>query len=91
MKVKEYKISTLKDIVNVVTPENMDNFLIDLRMWFQRVQKDNGKLKLEISFKGISAQLLDPTSFVWIDDGKHVETKVSLDSTGKEIKRERAD
>lgn len=63
---KEYKIETISDIREVITEENIDNFLIDFRNY----------LKFQVELKKImNAVSVDisnlPQGFIWIDDNKH--------------------
>jgi hypothetical protein len=68
MKSKEYKLKTVEDITNVITKDNLDNFLIDFKSW----------LSLRIGFKEVkeleNAVQFDNSQFRWIDDNKHNAT-----------------
>jgi len=65
MKSKIYTFKTLEDITNVVTKDNIDNFLIDFKEWLSIAIEFN-KLK---EFKNLIS--LDISQFKWQDDGKH--------------------
>jgi hypothetical protein len=55
----------MKDVTNVVTEDNIDNFMIDFKTWlsmaiqFKKIKELKGLVKLDIS------------KFKWEDDGKH--------------------
>lgn len=56
---KEYKITTIQDMINCTNEENLDRFLIDLKNQITTVHalRSMGELESE--------------SFIWIDDGKN--------------------
>lgn len=60
MKNKEYEIRSIQDIADMVTSENLDNFIIDFK----------GVLMAHIVLK---QSFPDKTfrDFLWVDDGKH--------------------
>jgi hypothetical protein len=60
----EYNIKTLQDMLNVVKPESLDNFLQDLRQVFE-------------TYYIIKAYGCTIVQFKWIDDGQH-EMKVNV-------------
>ena len=65
---KKYRIETLTDIINATTPENLDNFLADLKSAIESVQmlKD-----LSATFVK-DANVIDiPSFFMWTDDNEH--------------------
>jgi hypothetical protein len=60
---EKIKITTISDILNIVTEENKENFLRD----FSNFLTINLKLK---NLK-INNLIISPKDFVWIDDGKN--------------------
>jgi len=63
-KIRTYTLKTIEDITNVLTNENVDNFLVDFKAW----------LSYRLKFKEVKIDNLvkfDNTKFTWIDDGKH--------------------
>lgn len=80
MKSNEHKIKTIQDIVDVVTPENLDNFIIDFKMWLTITLEKKNKKQLH-TFKLVDREKvkinitlpveLVTSGFTWIDDGKH--------------------
>jgi len=68
---KTYEIKTIDQLVNVATPENVDELAKDLYVWlctvtglFAKLKKDHPSLA-----KKTNSQIAKNT-FVWIDDGK---------------------
>lgn len=75
MNPKQYQLKTLEDVIKAVTPENVDNFLIDFSAW----------LKLHIATKELRIALASigrietKSEMTWIDDGKnekHITIKI---------------
>ena len=60
----KHDIKTIRDILESVNENNVDNFLVDFSCWLKILTADKGLLK---NF------LCPETSqyFQWIDDGKH--------------------
>lgn len=60
----KYEITRLSDIYEFINLENIDNFLVDLKMWLLHVnlfkESNNGTLE------GIKF-----SPWIWIDDGKN--------------------
>lgn len=59
----EYRITTIKELIDAATPENIDNLLTDL------------KHHILLSYNGT---LIDPHIFKWVDDGQtdvHIKMK----------------
>lgn len=72
MKAKEYKIKTIKDIQKVVTKDNLDNFMIDLKTF----------LNMSIDFDDLVDLLgaeRNTAEFIWIDDGKNDLKKITIE------------
>lgn len=65
---KTYKLKTIKDILEVVTEDNLENFMVDL-MAFLSMRIEFNKLE---TLKGVIK--MDDSCFQWIDDGKHNAT-----------------
>jgi hypothetical protein len=73
MEEKKYELRTFKDIIEAVTEENVDNFIIDFSNY----------LKLHLSLKKIKSSPtiipqhladsleIEKDRMVWIDDGKN--------------------
>jgi len=61
---KEYEISTIQDIFDIVTTENIDRFMTDFYKMFDSI----AKLKQNLE----SQTLVNMTmpSYTWTDDGK---------------------
>jgi hypothetical protein len=84
---KEYRLVTISDMVDVVTPDNIDNFLIDLKSFIQSTHN------LIYLAKMIDPELADKKNseiggpiFNWIDDGKHEESGgLRLEVEGKTL------
>jgi hypothetical protein len=81
---KEYDLKTIEDITNVLTESNIDNFLVDFKMW----------LSMRIEFKKIKEAegvvKFDNTQFRWIDDGKHeadITLKVNIKTKEEDEKK----
>lgn len=58
---KSYKINTLQDIIDCVTNENIDRFLIDFE----------GLSRSAILVKEATKHPVQTGAYEWIDDGKH--------------------
>lgn len=77
---KSYKLVTIQDITKVLTDKNIDNFLVNFKMW----------LSMRIEFKKVEKVgdivKFDNTRFTWIDDGKHeadFRVKVNFENKAK--------
>ena len=80
MKNKEHKITTIQDMLNVVTEENIDAFMADLRAYIEIVwgmQKLFNSIADAENIPQDAAQLI--SEFTWIDDGKQ-KHKIILDT-----------
>lgn len=84
MNPKQYDLKTVEDITNVLNESNIDNFLVDFKMW----------LSMRIEFKKIKEMVgvvkFDNTQFRWIDDGKHeadINLKISLKTEEEDEKK----
>lgn len=58
---KEYKIKTVEDIMRCTNPDNLDNFLVDLKGIIQAVH----------ALDNIAPVKMEGFNFIWIDDGQH--------------------
>jgi hypothetical protein len=79
---KEYEIKTMQDIINCVTIDKIDSFMIDFRNYLESAItiKKLGEAICEAD--NINRELARVTTegFTWIDDGEHnctVELKVN--------------
>ena len=61
-----HKIDTMEDVINCVTSENIDNFIID----FTNYLKSAIVVKELIRMSG-NDEKIKTTGFTWIDDGEH--------------------
>ena len=78
---KEYKISTIQDILNVVNESNIDSFMNDFRMYIEtgwNMQKLFNSIAESESIPVEVAQLV--SEFNWVDDGKQAH-KILLKQT----------
>ena len=64
MEPKEYEISTIQDIFNVVTTENIERFMIDFYKSFDNMARLKESLSVEILAD------IKVSSLRWIDDGQ---------------------
>ncbi len=62
IKMKEYEIKTLQDIIDCVDEKNVDNFLADFAEWL--------KTMVDLQTMGL-IQNIKSEKFTWIDDGEH--------------------
>ena len=76
MKAKEYQIKTVQDMLDCVTKENIDNFMIDLRGVIDTYIAFKGLTKTIAEVEGLPPELAEVSSegYIWIDDGKHEKT-----------------
>jgi hypothetical protein len=60
---REYKLNTIKEIIDILDYENIDNFLIDF----------NNFIRFKVSLKELKEIKIETTDdcFNWIDDGKN--------------------
>ena len=60
---KKYKLNTIKEIIDILDYENIDNFLIDF----------NNFIRFKVSLKELKEIKIETTDdcFNWIDDGKN--------------------
>jgi hypothetical protein len=65
---KEYKLKTITDIENVVTPENIECFKKDFCSWLDIL------VATRKGFMGIPVIIKSDGVFTWIDDGKNDAT-----------------
>jgi hypothetical protein len=69
MEIKTYKLKTFNDVLKVVNPENLSNFLTDFNRWLA-ISVIAGKMP------GVEHK--DAGTFNWIDDGK-TEAKITIE------------
>jgi len=65
---KEYKLRTIQDIENVVTPENIECFKKDFCSWLDIL------VAARKGFMGLPVIIKSDGEFTWIDDGKNDAT-----------------
>jgi len=60
---REYKLNTIKEIIDILDNKNVDSFLIDF----------NNFLRFKVSLKELKEIKVETTDdcFNWIDDGKN--------------------
>jgi hypothetical protein len=68
MNSKEYKITTLKDVLEVVNENNLQCFIKDLHSWLA-CRLEIKKQLLILGEDILEAEM--PNGFTWIDDGKN--------------------
>jgi hypothetical protein len=70
---KKYEIKTMQDVLNCVTMDNIDNFLVDFRYYIESAIAIQNIGKAICEAENIPKKLSDVTTdgFTWIDDGKH--------------------
>ena len=88
---KIHTIKTIEDITNVVNKDNIDNFLIDFRLFLEMAIESKPELHVDTImdfFKGkAKIARMDKTQFNWLEDGKHNGYKTYKDATGKIVKK----
>lgn len=86
-KPKEYRLVSIADILDVVTPENLENFLIDFKSYIQTSHALFGMAKLlDADSAKLKNSEIGESIFNWIDDGKHDATgglRITDNETGK--------
>ena len=77
---KKYTIKTIQELVNLANEKNLDDLVIDLKLWLSFIiyaKKGISPLNKFIKTLGIKipkkANVMEPITdqFVWTDDGKH--------------------
>lgn len=70
---KEYKIKTVQDMVDCTNKDNLDNFLIDLRILLENAHNLREKVKIFGEIIGVQQKISDIKydGYTWIDDGEH--------------------
>lgn len=84
---KKYTVSTVKEMVDQIPVEKIDDFLMDFGTWFKFVKTGKSDApEFDNLVKGIEEfigavgmltgeplpkELIDTTKFTWIDDNKH--------------------
>lgn len=67
METKKYEIKNIRDMVKVTNPENLDNFLTDLKGIISAAHM----IKAVVGEQDFDINDMVGESFTWIDDGKH--------------------
>lgn len=73
----EHEIKTYEDIINCISPDNLENFLEDFREALETYLSVLGVAKVGAQMIGMdvsgkrNSEIVEPRGFVWIDDGKH--------------------
>lgn len=87
---KKYRLETISDIIDAVTPENIDNFLIDLKSFIKTTQNLIYLCRIidpDLAYKK-NSEIGQPI-FNWIDDGKHEATGgLTVEIEGEKINLE---
>lgn len=73
---KHHKINTIQDIINIITPENIDSFLIDFRKVLESAIHLKSLGKSICDAEDIPEWELISEGFLWIDDG---ENKIKIE------------
>lgn len=68
---KTYELTTIGDIVKIVTPENIDMILTDLHSMLHTVNVINKVGEKVSTLSGEEFKRVEATEFTWIDDGEH--------------------
>lgn len=74
-----YEIENVKQMLEVVNENNIQNFLEDLGLWLnlrnqvKKMLKEHPEIKIEVK-----------DVFVWLDDGKH-DTNLTIDIQSKGV------
>lgn len=73
MILKEYKINTMQDVLDCVTMDNIDNFMVDFRYYIESAIaiKKIGNAICEAENLPAELSNMSTIGFTWIDDGKH--------------------
>lgn len=86
---KEYRLVTVADIVDVLTPDNIDNFLIDFKSFVESIQNLCELARMiDPEMKDKKYSEIGQAVFNWIDDGKHEHTgglRITHPETNQEI------
>lgn len=76
MKIKEYKLKTIQDIVKVVDLDNIENFITDFKNYLSSriITREIAKIS--------DADIQTNDFFNWIDDGKtDIKINIQLSNT----------
>jgi hypothetical protein len=89
VKYPEHRLVKISDIVDVITPDNIDNFLIDFKSFIETTQ-NLCKIAKTIApeLKDLKNSEIGEAVFNWIDDGKHDQTqglRITDPETGKTV------
>jgi hypothetical protein len=86
---KKYRLVTIGDIIDVLTPENIDNFLIDFKSFVESAQNLCVLARvIDPSLKDKKYSAIGEAVFNWIDDGKHEQTggiRITDPTTGEQV------
>ena len=83
MKSKKYEIKNMQDVVDCVTSENIDYFMVDFRNYIESAISIKAIAESICKYKGydVSKGVITTEGFTWIDDKKHnckIELKEKL-------------
>lgn len=67
----KHDLITIQDIVNVITRENLDNFLIDFKNFLEVYIGVNELTSAVCKAENLPEGKFDVIKMVWIDDQKH--------------------
>lgn len=76
---KEYKLDTIQDIANMVTPDNIDNFMKDFRAFLLGYMTAQIASDIGAESRGEEKTPIPVSGFKWVDDGV-VEAKITISS-----------
>lgn len=76
-----HDLKTIADIVRVITPENLDNFLTDLR-GFLVMNMTIKSVQDVVGVENVSIQKEHEGVMHWIDDGK-TDARITIEVIGK--------
>ena len=79
MKKNEYQIKTIQDILDCVNRENLDNFMVDLRVLIEIYITFQSLSHMTAKEMGLPPEIakIESEGFIWIDDEKH-DIKVGI-------------
>lgn len=89
---KIYEIESLEQLVNIVTPENIDRLSVDFLLWLNTVNNIFANFKASNEDKrGLNNSDIAAAKFIWIDDNKHeIDSYILVDTTTGDIEEIKA-
>ncbi len=82
---KTYEIETLNQLINVVTPENIERLSTDLIGWLYYCNQFFTEIKKKDEYKDKLNSEISEVKFVWVDDGENLllDAKIINTKTGE--------